>query len=104
MTEPREYHNAAQERGYKVLLTLAGNEFQGLAPHEIAKAVGTSLSNTTRDLRVLQRAGLAEPIQETGRWRLGPKLIQIAVAFSLHVDSARRRLDEITQRYTRTPH
>lgn len=99
----REYPNAAQSRGYAVLLALAGNEFLGLLPSEVAKKIGASQSLITRDLSVLKAAGLAEQIQETGRWRLGPKLVQIAVAFQVHLDASRRRLDEVNQRYTRIP-
>lgn len=98
----REYANAAQERGYAVLLALAGHEVNGLAPGEIAKGLCATPSSITRDLRVLAKAGLAEPIAETGRWRLGPKLVQIANAFALNLDRARRRVDEVHQRYTRT--
>ena len=99
----KTYDNASQERGYAVLLTLAGHEFAGLAPSEIAAAVNASRSRITSDLRVLQKMGLAEPILETGRWRLGPKLVQIAIAFSDQLNRARTKLDEITQRYTRMP-
>lgn len=99
----RAYSNDSQSRGYRVLLALAGNEFTGLLPSEIAKRVDAAQSAITRDLSVLQQAGLAEQIPETGRWRLGPKLIQIAVAFQMHLDTNRRRLDEINQRYTRSP-
>lgn len=99
-----EYSNAAQERGYAVLLALAGHEVNGVAPGEIAKALQEEASNITRDLRVLQKVGLAEQIPETRNWRLGPKLVQIATAFSLNLDRARRRVDETAQRYTRDPH
>jgi DNA-binding IclR family transcriptional regulator len=99
----REYSNAAQERGYAVLLALAGHEFQGVAPGEIAKALGVSASNVTRDLRVLQKMGLAEPLADTGLWRLGPKIVQISHAFTMNFDRARRRLEEVHQRYTREP-
>ena len=102
MTE-RVYTNAAQTRGYEVLKALAGHEFMGMSPGEIAKAVGTSNDNITRDLRVLQASGLAEPILETGRWRLGPKIVQIALAFADHINSSQRKLDDINQRYTRQP-
>ena len=103
MTEPRAYNNDSQTRGYQVLLTLAGHEFTGLAPSEIARAVGANQSAITRDLSVLQQASLAEPILETGRWRLGPKLVQIALAFSDHLARTQRKVDEINQRYTRQP-
>lgn len=99
----REYRNESQERGYRVLLALAGNEFTGLLPGEIAKAVEAAPGAITRDLRVLQAMGLAEQIHETGRWRLGPKVVQIALAFSSHMARCQGRLDEINQRFTRTP-
>lgn len=99
----KEYTSGSQERGYKVLILLAGNEFSGLAPGEIAKALETNPSNITRDLRVLQSVGLAEPIQETGRWRLGPKVVQIAIAFQRHLAISQARVAEIEQRYTREP-
>lgn len=99
-----DYINAAQQRILQTLVLLAGNEFAGLAPSQIAKSLGTSQSNVTRDLANLQAGGLAEIIQDTGRWRLGPRLVQIATAFSLHLDESRRRVDEVAQRYTRTPH
>lgn len=104
MSEDRAtYNNESQMRGYKVILALAGNEFTGLLPSEIAKRVDAAPSAITRDLSVLQQAGMAEQIPETGRWRLGPKVVQIAVAFQLHLDTNRSRLAEINQRYTRTP-
>lgn len=93
----------AQERGYRVLMLLAGHEFEGMAPGEIAKALDTSPANISRDLRVLQRVGLAEYLETIGRWRLGPKVVQIALAFQLAVNAQRTRLDEVTNRYSRTP-
>ncbi|HJW23773.1 MAG TPA: IclR family transcriptional regulator [Rhodocyclaceae bacterium] len=99
----QRYRNEAQQRILKVMLLLAGNEFNGLAPSDLAKAVDTNPSNITRDLANLQEAGLAEPLADTGRWRLGPKVVHIAVAFSRQLDRARIRLDEVTNRYTREP-
>lgn len=98
-----DYTSESQQRILRALTVLAGNEFNGLTPSEVAKAVRTSASNATRDLANLREAGLAEVIQETGRWRLGPKLVQIAVAFSTHLNRAQTRLDELTNRYTRSP-
>lgn len=98
-----DYTNMAQQRLLRVVVVLAGNEFNGLLPGEIAKAVGTTPHNITRDLDNLRQAGVAEVIQETGRWCLGPKLIQIALAFMRHREQITRRMDEMSQRYTRTP-
>lgn len=98
-----DYTNRCQQRLLQVIVVLAGNEFHGLLPGEIAKAVGTTPHNITRDLDNLRQAGVAEQIQDTGRWCLGPKLIQIALAFMRHRDQVARRVDEMNQRYTRTP-
>lgn len=101
----KKYSSGSQERGYRVLILLAGNEFNGVAPGELAKALVTNPSNITRDLYVLEVAGLAERLpHDQNRWRLGPKLIQIANAFAAHMSDVARRADEIQQRYTRNPH
>ena len=97
------YINAAQQRLLKAVVLLAGNEFNGLAPSDLAKALNTNPSNVTRDLANLKEAGLAEQLPDTGRWRLGPKLIQIALAFSDHMSRSSARIEEMQQRYTRQP-
>ena len=98
-----KYDNGSQQRILRALLILAGNEFNGVAPGELAKAMNESPSTATRDLHNLKEVGFAEQIQETGRWRLGPKLVQVAMAFTDHLTRAQRKLDEINQRYTRQP-
>lgn len=102
-TRSTDYTSSCQQRVLKVLLALAGHEFEGMAPKDLGQAVGTSLQNITRDLDNLRTAGLAEPL-ENGRWRLGPKLVQVAVAFQMHLARAQDRLAEVQQRYTRNPH
>tara|TARA_R110001583_G_scaffold195522_3_gene375219 strand:+ start:47707 stop:48012 length:306 start_codon:yes stop_codon:yes gene_type:complete len=96
------YDNAAQQRILRAVVVLAGNEFMGIAPGELAKALGESPSTATRDLHNMKEAGFAEQIEQTGRWRLGPKMVQVALSFSHELTRARTRLDEITQRYTRS--
>lgn len=98
-----DYINAAQQRLLKVVVLLAGNEFNGLAPSDLAKALNTNPSNITRDLANLKEAGLAEQLPDTARWRLGPKLVQIALAFSDHMARSTSRMSELQQRYTRQP-
>lgn len=100
---PADYTNEAQQRICEMLRVLAGNEFTGLAPSQIAKAMNVSASVITRDLFNLQKAGFAEPLGDTGRWRLGPKLVQIGLAFMTHSDEQRRLLEETHARYTRKP-
>ncbi|MDD5297635.1 MAG: IclR family transcriptional regulator [Rhodocyclaceae bacterium] len=97
------YTNESQQRLVDLILLLAGNEFHGLAPGEIAKAMKANPATTTRDLFNLKEKGVAEQIEETGRWRLGPKLVQIALSFSTALTRASQRLDGIEQRYNREP-
>ena len=103
MSRQTDYTSNCQQRILKVMQALAGHEFAGMAPKELATAVGTTQQNITRDLDNLKTAGVAEPL-DTGRWRLTPKVIQMAVAFQLHLDRAQSRVNEINNRYTRNPH
>lgn len=99
----KEYTNESQERSHKVLKLLAGNEFNGLAPGEIAKALKISPGNVTRDLRVLQKSGLAEPLPyDENKWRLGPAMIQMANAHKQHMATVHHRISEVEQRYSRS--
>lgn len=98
-----DYDSPGQQRILRALTVLAGNEFQGVTPGELARALGVTPSTVTRDLHNLREAGFAEQIQETGRWRLGPKPVQIALAFSSALQRAEARLGEIRNRYTREP-
>lgn len=97
----RGYDNESQQRILRALLVLAGNEFQGVAPSELARALGVPNPTATRDLHNLRAVGFAEQIQETGRWRLGPKPVQIAVSFLNALQRSEGRLNEIRNRYTR---
>lgn len=95
----KQYINAAQQRVLQILMLLAGHELLGLAPSEIAKAVRTSASNVTRDLANLREAGMAELIQDTGRWRITPRVGQIALRVMNALGEARRRVEENAQRF-----
>ncbi len=101
MTRKTSYDSPAAQRILAMVMVLAGNEFNGLLPSDIAKALKCGASTVTRDLHNLQAAGFAEQIPETGRWRLGPKVVQIAVSFSTALNRAETRLREVTQRFTR---
>ncbi len=96
-----KYTCAPQQRILKLLIVLAGHEITGLSPSDIATALSCSASVTTRDLANLKQAGMAEQVPDTGRWRLAPKVVQIAVRHQVALDRARSRLDETTQRYSR---
>lgn len=99
----QKYINDAQQRIFAIQSLLAGHELQGLAPSEIAKALSVGASTVTRDLANFREAGFAEQIEETGRWRLGPRPIQMAISFQQALARAAQRVDGIQNRYTRQP-
>lgn len=96
------YAHEGQQRILALLQLLAGNEINGLAPAEIARAQECSASCVTRDLANLAMAGLAEPVPETGRWRLGPALVQVALKHLAALARAESRLGEVRGRYSRS--
>lgn len=101
-TEDTKYISDHQQRVLGLIRTLAGNEIEGLAPSEIAKLNDCSPSQVTRDLANLRHVGWAEQLPTTGRWRLGPEIVQIALRHMTALDRAKRRLDETTNRFSRT--
>lgn len=98
MTE--KYTNAGQQRVLNVVRILAGNEFDGLSLTSIAKAMNEATPVIKRDLENLKTAGFGEQDERTGHWRLGPKLIQIALAHLDHVNRTESRMQELKNRYS----
>lgn len=90
---------SAQRRSYKIILLLAGHEFDGMANADVASALNANQATTLRDLQVMQDVGLAEQIEQTGRWRLGPKLVQIALRYQVQMGRAEDRLNETRRRF-----
>ena len=97
------YTSNSQQRLLKVIKTLSGNEFMGLTPGEIASALKVQPAAITRDLQNLKEAGFAEEVPELGRWRLGPALVQLGLAYLDCRELNKARLNELHSRYTRTP-
>jgi len=98
----QQYANEGQQRILKLLQILAGHEITGLLPSDIARAQQCGASLVTRDLANLQLAGYAEQLPETGRWRLAPELVQIALKHMAALDRAQTRLDETRSRFSRS--
>lgn len=97
-----DYTNASQQRILGAIKALAGHEITGVAPAVLARELGCTAACITRDMDNLRTAGLAEQVPETGRWRLGPSVVQIALAHMSALDRAERRLDEVRGRYSRS--
>jgi DNA-binding IclR family transcriptional regulator len=97
------YDNAAQQRILAMVMTLAGHELHGLTNKDLAEGLSVSAGTITRDLHNLVKAGFAEQIAETGRYRLGPKPVRISVAHMAEMERATSRLAETKNRYSREP-
>lgn len=94
-----DYTNDAQQRVMRLITLLSGHEVTGITPSEIARELGCNAPMVTRDMANLQQGGYAEQVPETGRWRLAPQVVQIAVRHMVALDRAATRLDEVRQRY-----
>lgn len=94
---------AGLARAKAVIETLAGHNYDGLRNQQVAEAVRQSASTTLRDLQALEHLGWAERIPgKDERWRLAPRLIQLAIAHQAEVGREEQRLSDFTNRYSRT--
>ncbi len=104
MSEADSYRtNDAQQRVAQILQVLAGREAEGLTQGAICKSGKWSAPMVHNDLRNLRAAGFVERL-ESGNWRLGPKLVQIAISHQTGLARLRAQVEEIENRYSRQPY
>lgn len=105
MTADTESSNGrALRKGFGYYRLLAGHEVEGLRPGQIAKALDLGPATVTRDLRALKEVGVVEQVPGMeDRWRLGPMVVQIALAHMQGIERASNRVSETKQRYSREP-
>ena len=75
--KPAVRHVAAVERAVAVLEALADGE---LGTNEIARRTGLTASTASRQLATLVAGGLVEHDADTGRYRLGLRLVELGNA------------------------
>jgi DNA-binding IclR family transcriptional regulator len=97
--KPAVRHIAAVERSLRVLeeLASAGGE---LGTNELARRTGVNASSVSRLLATLSARGYVEHVEETGRYRLGLRLLQLGnvVLAGLDLrDLARPHLEELVE-------
>lgn len=102
-TRTTDYTNDGQQRILRVVLVMFADVVNGVSVTAVAKELGTNVPTALRDLANLQIAGLAEKDDTTGLWRLTPRLPQQALKVLTSIDTAQRRVDEVRNRFTRTP-
>ena len=88
-------------KALSVLFALAGHEVQGLTNNEIAAATGLSASAATQYRQVLEDEGMVETIMP-GRYRLTPKIVQVARDHQAGLERMRHLVAETGQRYSRS--
>lgn len=92
-------------KGLRLIYALAGHEHDGLAPMEIAEAAGLTASDATNYRKYLVAEGIVEEVPGLpGRYRLGPKIPQIAYAVQRGHERKLSLVTETHQRNTRNPH
>ena len=85
--EPAARHVAAVERALTVLDTLA--EGEELGTNELARRTRINASTVSRLLATLAARGFVEHVPETGRYRLGLRLLQLGNAVLSRLDLRR---------------
>lgn len=92
-------HVAAVERALTVLDALSDGSPE-LGTNEIARRTGINASTVSRLLATLAQAGIVEHVSESGRYRLGVRLLQLANAVLARLDIrevARPHLQELVK-------
>lgn len=100
MTADR-YISTTSQRLLQLIEVLAGHEIDGIRPAELARALDVSASIITRDLANLEHRGWAQKVEDTGGWRLTPKVGRISTTIHSNLARHRARLDEVEQRFSR---
>lgn len=84
----------------ELLRLLTGHEVLGLAPGEIAHALGVSPSWVSINLPALEaETGFVERVAGANRWRLGVPFVRIALSVMANLNAERQRLEETAKRY-----
>ena len=81
---PAVRHIAAVERGFAVLDVLAAG--RELGTNEVARLTGINASTVSRLLATLAHAGYVEHVAESGRYRLGLRLLELGNAVLARLD------------------
>ena len=95
-------HNQPARRALRLLWALQGHAFDGLRLKQVAEVLQVALPMALRDLELLADEGVAERIPgNEERWRLTPKLIQLAFAHQDETSRLEQRVSDFHRRYTR---
>jgi len=94
--------NQAQQRLMSIVEMLANDTVIGYSPIKIARHLGTSPSNITRDMANLREHGWAERNEEHDTWKLTPRIGQQAVKILNSIQRYSDMAEQARNRFTRT--
>ena len=95
--------SAAVDRAFRLVFALQGHAYEGLRLKQISELVRQSSPTTLRDLDGLLEAGIVERVPDRADcWRLAPRLVQVAIAHQNELARVTKRVEDFTQRYSRT--
>jgi len=86
--DPAVRHVGAVRRALEVIDALA-DETTDLGTNEIARRTGINASTVSRLLATLVEGGLVERVEESGRYRLGPRLLSLGATVLDRLDLRR---------------
>ncbi|TAL45703.1 MAG: hypothetical protein EPN89_11865 [Methylovulum sp.] len=91
------------KRAFAIIRVLGGLTFHGLTTGEIAKATGSDHGTAIRMIAIMMKHGVVQETKIPERYRLGPFMVQLALAHQHDIQTCQADLDEIKQRYSRKP-
>lgn len=91
-------------RTINVIKALAGHEFEGLRLKQVALSCELDMATCSRILEGLAAEGVTmRDSHHSELWRLGPALVQIAIAFQSSLAAKQQQLVDLAHTYTRQP-
>ncbi|WP_418648866.1 hypothetical protein ACNQFN_11400 [Thauera butanivorans] len=92
------------QRALALIFALQGHSFEGLRLRQVSQLVGQREDKTLRDLEALAEEGITERLPANkDRWRLTPRLVQLAIAHQDEIDRLRQRNRDFEQTYACKP-
>lgn len=105
MSNDSQYLSNQIQRTLAVIHVMAGREVHGISPSELARVIDTSQANITRILANLKHANYAEHLpSNNSRWRLAPRLVQIANTVEANIKQSVQQLDIDQRNYSLLSH
>lgn len=89
------------EKAFAVIDVLNGHEYSGLRLQQVATAAKLENSTALRLLQELEKLRIVQrDPHDPQLWRLGAKLVRMAVAYQTHMAQQQRQLEDFNRNYS----